>query len=161
LLLPRLPSFAWRYLDSSRRASLAAQVFQFHARMQSTVGRRLRALGHAKTAAAHVAAAAGMAVLLQVRQRAGGRRAQPLPGARFCWCGQHERGEERDGEGGALSSGAPPIPRTPIVARHAHKDASLFYHPIGPYRLRPLGAASSALEHDVIAGTPRVYLEWP
>jgi len=55
---------------------------------------------------------------------------------------------------------SPSIPRTPIVARHAHTDVFLFYHPIGPYRLRHLGAAS-ALEHDVIAGTPGVYLERP
>src|SRR5262249_21610824 len=52
-----------------------------------------------------------------------------------------------------------PIPRTPIVTRHIHFDHSLFHHPVGPYCLRPLGI--SALEHDVIAGSPRVYLKRP
>jgi hypothetical protein len=48
---------------------------------------------------------------------------------------------------------SPPIPRTPIVARHG-TNASLFYCPIN----RPLRAAS-ALEHNAIAGTPWVYLK--
>src|SRR5262249_18578460 len=59
------------------------------------------------------------------------------------------KGRSKSGIKCRLAGLSSPIPRTPILARHACTNASLFY----PYHLRPLRAVS-ALEHDVIAGTP-------